>query len=56
MFRTEMRAHAEVIFSDLLAAWLVTHHSAPSAEEAGTLALQSIEFSRIFCDAAAPKD
>ncbi len=56
MFRTEMRAHAEKIFSDLLAAWLVAHRRAPSAEEAGTLARQAIEFARIFCDAAESKD
>ena len=56
MFRAEMRAHSERIFSDLVAAWLVAHQRAPSAEEAGTLAQQSIEFARIFSDAAAPKD
>lgn len=56
MFRTEMRAHAERIFSDLIAAWLVAHHRAPTPEEAGILAQQSIEFARLFNEAVAPKD
>jgi hypothetical protein len=48
VFRTEMKAHAQQIYSSLLAAWLSTHREAPSAEQAGVLAEQSLAFARLF--------
>ncbi|MGQ0655457.1 MAG: hypothetical protein ACT4P4_24885 [Betaproteobacteria bacterium] len=56
MFRIEMRMHAQDIFSRLLAQWATAHQRPPSAEEAGGLARQSLEFARIFFDAAEPKE
>ena len=55
MFRTEMRAHAQDIFSRLISQWLATHQRTPSADEAAGLSRQAIEFAKIFCDAAEPK-
>ena len=56
MFRIEMRAHAQDIYARLLAQWLAKHDRTPSAEEAAGLSHQSIEFARIFFDAAEPKE
>ena len=56
MFRMEMRSHAQDIFSRLLAQWLATHHSVPSAADAASLSRQSVEFARIFFDVAEPKE
>lgn len=56
MFRIEMRAHAQDIYARLLAQWLATHQSMPSPQEAAGLSRQSIEFARIFFDAAEPRE
>jgi hypothetical protein len=56
MFRTEMRVHAQDIFSRLIVQWLAMHERTPTAEEAAGLSHQAIEFAKIFCDAAEPKE
>ncbi len=56
MFRTEMRAHAQEIFSRLISQWLALHQRTPSADEAAGLSRDSLEFARIFCAAAEPRD
>jgi hypothetical protein len=56
MYRIEMRAHAQDIFSRLLAQWASVHPQPPSREEVAAFARQSLEFAQIFFDTAEPKE